>query len=158
MDYPPSAYILDGMQEIVQDPIVINVHFYWNDDDYAVGLTASDLAEFMMTWIYSEFDIGHAPRYVKCLQPVFDQAIYIDAPQMNPYYTGSLEEVFDYDYTSNILRITLTPDKIPAGFDRDEVVWSLSEMRDTLADTLWECEPGNGFVHDSGAVVDFEIL
>ena len=157
MDYPPSAYTLDGMTEVDNYPVIVKLEFYWDNDHYGPVRTNEELAEFMTEVVYSEFDREYMPRYAKYLRPVFDQAIYIDCQELNPYTTGSLQEVFDYDVDNNTLWITFSPSRIPRGWDRNEIEWCFNEVQEVLADTLWESEPGAGFVHPSGAVVDFKV-
>jgi hypothetical protein len=158
MDYPPSAYTLDGMEEIVREPIVIRLRFYWNNDESSANVTTMELAEFMTTYVYAEFYDVYMPRYAKCLREVFDQAIYIDSQQINPFNSGSIEDIFEYEFETNTLKITFVPDRIPVGWDRDEIAWCFSEFGVMLSHTLWDSSPGTNLVHESGAVVDFEIL
>jgi hypothetical protein len=154
--YPPSAYTLDGMEEIVREPIVVRLRFFWNAPQPVA--TSMELAEFMTTYVYAEFYDVYMPRYAKCLREVFDQAIYIDAQHINPFNTNSIDQVFEYEFETNTLKITFTPDRIPNGMDRDEIVWPFSEFQDMLAHTLWDSQAGTNMVHESGAFADFEII
>ena len=155
MDYPPSSYLDDGLEEIMQDPIIVYLRFYWNDD---TNMTSIELAEFMTSFVHVEFYDTYMPRYAKCLREVFDQAIYIDSQHMNPYNTHTYEEMYEYNFETNTLKIVFEPSKIPHGWTRDEIVWSFNEFGEMLAHTLWESAPGTNMVHGSGAVVDFEVL
>ncbi len=155
MDYPPSAYTLDGMTEIDNSPITIYLRFYWNGGAHR---THSELTDFLTEHVYSDFDKLDMPRYARYLREVFDQAIYIDCQELNPYNTYSLGEAFEFDAVTNTLKIEFTHSRIPRGWDRNEIVWCFNEMKEMLPDTLWESEPGSGFVHESGAVVDYDII
>ncbi len=161
MDYISKLQsMLHKMEDIPTDPLIINVQFYWEDGMYPEHPPSFELAEYLMSWIYTTaLENQGILRCMAYFKYLFDESIYIEYPYMNPFKNMEIaENMFEYDTLTNIMTIKIPPQCIPPNMCHEEFIDAFVEYKSLLADTLWESDPGSVAVHYSGTAIDFDIV
>lgn len=157
MSHPPSAYSIDGMTEVDENPIIVAIEFYWHNDELGKNMSNSELYEFLRELVHSGDERCYF-RYIDVVREVFDQSVYVRDQHLNPFVSDDGNTEIELDAATSIATIILPRNRLPEGWTRDDIVDCFNDYREILPDTLWESRPGRGLVHRTGAVVDFQVL
>jgi serine protease inhibitor len=113
--------------------------------------------EELKTFMTADYD--GMPRYVQYIKDIMDYGVYYDSLKNSPSssvdFINSIH-VISYTYGFEVGFI-IPDDFYIEGQKYYDYIAEMKSFKDTLSDTIWEGMPGSLGVHDSSAVVTYDV-